>query len=68
MANLEKLVEELFFDPANAFPTVQPRILRAPPASLRGKEVGAALLELSAALAAGNEAEVRRQLFAFVEE
>lgn len=64
----EKLVEELFFDPANAFPTVQPRILRAPPASLRGKEVGAALVELSAALADGNEAEVRRQLFAFVEE
>lgn len=64
----EKLVEELFFDPANALPTAQPRILRAPPASLRGKEVRAALDQLRTALTSGDEANVRRLLFAFIEE
>ncbi len=64
----EKLVEELFFDPANALRTTQPRILRAPPASLRGKGLGSALEGLRTALAAGDEAEVRRLLFAVIEE
>ena len=31
----EKLTEELFFDPANALPTSQPKIRRTPPASRR---------------------------------
>jgi len=64
----EKLVEELFFDPANAQRTSQPRILKAAPASLRAKQLTAALAALEAAARAGDEAEVRRQLFAVIEE
>jgi FlaA1/EpsC-like NDP-sugar epimerase len=64
----EKLHEELFFDPANAMPTPQSRIMRAPPASRSTNGLEAALRDLEAALAAGDEAEIRRVLFGFVEK
>ena len=64
----EKLVEELFFDPANALRTSQPRILKAAPASLRSRELGTALPALESALAAGNAEDVRRLLFALTED
>jgi FlaA1/EpsC-like NDP-sugar epimerase len=64
----EKLVEELFFDPANALRTTQPRILKAAPASLRTRELGTVLPALEAALKAGDADEVRRLLFAFTED
>ena len=63
----EKLEEELFFDPANALPTAQPRILRSPPGSRSTDGIEAALDQLCAALKAGDEAEARRVLFDFVE-
>lgn len=64
----EKLHEELFFDPAKAMPTSQPRILRAPPALRSTDGLEAALQALEAALAAGDEAETRRILFGYVEK
>jgi FlaA1/EpsC-like NDP-sugar epimerase len=64
----EKLNEELFFDPANALPTAQPRILRSPPGSRRTTGIEAAMQQLIDALEAGNEAEARRVLFDFVEK
>jgi FlaA1/EpsC-like NDP-sugar epimerase len=61
----EKLVEELFYDPAQVTRTRQPKILRA-----RGiaetHDVDAALAELDRALARADETEVRRLLFEFV--
>jgi FlaA1/EpsC-like NDP-sugar epimerase len=63
----EKLEEELFFDPANALPTSQPRILRSPPAARSPDGIEAALRELEAALDAGDEVAARRVLFGFVE-
>ncbi len=62
----EKLTEELFFDPANALPTSQPKIRRTPPASRGTDDLEAALSALTTALAAEDEAEVRRVLFDFV--
>ncbi|MDC9822863.1 nucleoside-diphosphate sugar epimerase/dehydratase [Devosia sp. ZB163] len=62
----EKLFEELFYDPANAVPTSQPKILRKPAA--RGTDgLDEALAALCAALAADNEVEARRVLFELVE-
>jgi FlaA1/EpsC-like NDP-sugar epimerase len=63
----EKLTEELFFDPANALRTTQPKILRSPPGARKTDGLEPALAALEAALAAENEAEVRRVLFAYVE-
>ncbi|HVI04041.1 MAG TPA: nucleoside-diphosphate sugar epimerase/dehydratase [Enhygromyxa sp.] len=62
----EKLFEELFYDPANAVRTSQPKILRKPAA--RGTDgLDEALAALCAALAADNEVEARRVLFELVE-
>lgn len=63
----EKLTEELFFDPARAERTSQPRILRAfmPPAA--GADFTAALAELKEALDANDEAALRRILFAYAQ-
>ena len=64
----EKLYEELFYDPADAEPTSQPKILRAASGDRAGRDVAAALREMTAALAAQDEAAVRQQLFAFIAE
>ena len=63
----EKLTEELFFDPANALRTTQPKILRSPPSSRQTGDLVPALAALTAALEAENEAELRRVLFDYVE-
>ena len=62
----EKLFEELFYDPANAVRTSQPKILRKP-AARRTDGLDEALAALCAALAADNEVEARRVLFELVE-
>ena len=59
----EKLTEELFFDPANAERTEQPKILRSPPAARSTSDLEAALANLARALECEDEAEVRRVLF-----
>jgi FlaA1/EpsC-like NDP-sugar epimerase len=64
----EKLEEELFFDPANALPTTQPRILRSPPGSRSPDGIEAALQDLELALDAGDAEAARRVLFGFVEK
>ena len=63
----EKLTEELFFDPANAERTEQPKILRSPPAARPTSDLEAALADLTRALDCEDEAEVRRVLFGYVE-
>lgn len=60
----EKLHEELFFDPANAERTEQPKILRSPPAARSTDDLPEALAALRAALDRGDEAAVRQHLFA----
>lgn len=67
MRPAEKLTEELFFDPANAERTGQPKILRSPPAARSTGDLEAALATLGEALAREDEAEVRRVLFSYVE-
>jgi len=62
----EKLTEELFFDPANAVRTDQPKILRTPPGARPTDDLEPALAALTAALAAEDEPEVRRVLFDYV--
>jgi FlaA1/EpsC-like NDP-sugar epimerase len=65
----EKLTEELFYDPARAQKTRQPKILRSVFTDRNGGgDIGSALAQLDAALAAQDEAETRRVLFAFVTE
>ncbi|MBK8084942.1 MAG: polysaccharide biosynthesis protein [Devosia sp.] len=64
----EKLHEELFYDPAHARPTRQPRIFRSPSAARATGDLEAALAALAAALERADEAEVRRLLFAYVME
>jgi FlaA1/EpsC-like NDP-sugar epimerase len=64
----EKLFEELFYDPAEAEPTTQPKILRAASGAAGGRDVGAALEALTVALRRQDEAAVRQQLFAFIAE
>jgi FlaA1/EpsC-like NDP-sugar epimerase len=64
----EKLHEELFYDPANATRTAQPRIFRSPSAQRAAADVPQALARLEAALAAEDELEVRRVLFEYVRE
>lgn len=63
----EKLIEELFFDPANAERTEQPRILRSPPAARSTADLEPALARLKAAIAREDDAEVRAVLFGYVE-
>lgn len=62
----EKLTEELFFDPANAVRTSQPKILRAPRSGRQTDGLIAALAALTAALEAEDVPELRRVLFDFV--
>jgi len=64
----EKLYEELFYDPARATRTVQPRIFRSPSAARGTTDLPEALARLEAALMAEDEAETRRVLFDFVAE
>ncbi|MDR3476196.1 MAG: nucleoside-diphosphate sugar epimerase/dehydratase [Devosia sp.] len=61
----EKLVEELFYDPAQVTRTRQPKILRARRVAAT-HDVDTALAELAQAVERADEAEARRQLFAFV--
>jgi FlaA1/EpsC-like NDP-sugar epimerase len=63
----EKLHEELFYDPAGVAATGHPKILRAKRRSGSSDHVPAVLDEISAAIAARDEAEVRRILFEFVQ-
>lgn len=62
----EKLTEELFFDPANALRTTQPKILRSPPSARQTADLLPALAALTAALEAEDVAELRRVLFDYV--
>jgi FlaA1/EpsC-like NDP-sugar epimerase len=64
----EKLYEELFYDPAHASRTAQPRIFRSPSAARGTADLPTALARLEAALAAEDEPEVRRILFDYVAE
>jgi FlaA1/EpsC-like NDP-sugar epimerase len=64
----EKLREELFYDPLQVIATVQPKILRSRRSAVRQGRLDEALDALARALAQQDEAEVRRQLFAFVDE
>ena len=64
----EKLYEELFYDPADATRTAQPRIFRSPSAVRKTDDLPAALERLEAALSAEDEPQVRRVLFDYVAE
>jgi FlaA1/EpsC-like NDP-sugar epimerase len=63
----EKLYEELFYDPAQATRTRQPKILRARMAERTNADFDASLDELRAAFDRQDEAEVRRILFAVID-
>ncbi len=64
----EKLHEELFYDPAHANRTAQPQIFRLPFPGGGANGLDDALCALEAALEREDEAEMRRILFAYVEE
>ncbi len=64
----EKLYEELFYDPAQAVRTAQPRIFRSPSAVRPTDDLPPALARLEAALAAEDEAALRQVLFDYVAE
>lgn len=64
----EKIHEELFYDPAHATRTAQPRILRSSSAQRATADLPPAMARLEAALAAEDEAETRRVLFDYVAE
>lgn len=64
----EKLYEELFYDPAHAMRTAQPRIFRSPSGVRRTDDLPVALERLEAALRAEDEAQVRDVLFGYVAE
>lgn len=64
----EKLYEELFYDPAHATRTAQPRIFRSPSAVRQTDELPAALERLEAALGAEDEPLMRRVLFDYLAE
>jgi FlaA1/EpsC-like NDP-sugar epimerase len=64
----EKLYEELFYDPARATRTAQPRIFRSPSAARSTADLPQALGRLEAALRAEDEVEMRRLLFDYVAE
>ena len=63
----EKITEELFFDPAKATRTSQPKILRAVLTEGAASELPMALVQLRAALESNDEARVRERLFALTE-
>ncbi len=62
----EKLYEELFYDPAKAAPTQQAKILRSQGGERNGGDLTAALGTLTEALAAQDEAALRKVLFGFI--
>ena len=62
----EKMYEELFYDDATAGPTSHPKIMRAA-GDVEGKDVAAAIAQLTAALQNQNETEARRILFGFIQ-
>lgn len=64
----EKTHEELFYDPDNAKPTRQPKILRATGSKQQNRDVTANLADLFAALEEGNDAIARLKLFAGIDE
>jgi FlaA1/EpsC-like NDP-sugar epimerase len=64
----EKLYEELFYDPAHASRTAQPRIFRSPSAARGTDDLQQALGRLESALRAEDEGEMRRVLFDYVAE
>ena len=64
----EKLQEELFYDPHQVIATPQPKILRAKRSVMRQCDLDKALEALAHALTQQDDAEVRRQLFAFIDE
>jgi FlaA1/EpsC-like NDP-sugar epimerase len=64
----EKLFEELFYDPSQAEPTRQPKILRARMGTSTNRDLDTALAELGAALRQEDEATLRRVLFEFIAE
>lgn len=63
----EKLFEELFYDPSQASRTRQPKILRSLVGERSNGDIEKALEELAAAMDREDEAELRKQLFAFIE-
>ncbi|WLR92410.1 polysaccharide biosynthesis protein [Shinella zoogloeoides] len=62
----EKLYEELFYDRDNAQPTRHPKILRADSAAIARYDMEASLRNLAAAIAAEDEAEAKKLLFALI--
>jgi len=64
----EKLYEELFYDPAHATRTAQPRIFRSPSGMRKTANLPEALGQLEAALRDEDEARMRRVLFDYVTE
>jgi FlaA1/EpsC-like NDP-sugar epimerase len=62
----EKLYEELFYDRDNAQPTRHPKILRADSAAIARYDMEASLRDLAAAIAAEDEAEAKKLLFALI--
>ena len=64
----EKMFEELFYDPAHAQPTRQPKILRSSFGERADCDIDKALADITAALEREDEAEVRRLLFGLIEE
>ncbi|MCT8998683.1 polysaccharide biosynthesis protein [Chelativorans intermedius] len=68
MRPMEKLKEELFYDPSGVTTTRHPKILRAKPLNGSADKVPAMLAELEAALESDDERAVRRVLFRHLEE
>lgn len=62
----EKMYEELFYDETTAGPTSHPKIMRAA-GDIEGKDVSAAIAQLTTALEDQNETEARRILFEFIQ-
>ncbi len=64
----EKLFEELFYDPSQASRTRQPKILRSTVSERSNGDIEDALEGLRGALDREDEADLRKRLFAFIEE
>ena len=64
----EKLFEELFYDPSQASRTRQPKILRSAVGERSNGDIENALEGLRGALEREDEADLRKRLFAFIEE
>jgi len=64
----EKLFEELFYDPAQAEPTRQPKILRSRMQRHSNRDLEAGLARLQTALQHQDEAELRLVLFELIND